>query len=392
MAHVPAPYDSQEGRQGPSLLVAGAQRPGGAASDPADGCAAGRTRRRGCVEARALATRLIGAPEQSPLSEDATGHLTVPVRLKEIRIERPCRFGDVYLALALWRGMGLEQLCEQLLPVGKERVAWASMAAVLVTARFCEPSSELHIAEDWTADRAMRSAAARRRAGEQGPAVPQPRSPACAQDRAGSASGTSLRRAVRGAERGAALRRDQHRSRRPGAAQSAGAARLFARSPAGLQAGLHRSCGDLRWLPAGLRGVRRQDARAHLADHRRNHGGAARRAGPGVDRRSRHGQRREPGMAARDRPALHRRRTQGGAEEVRRRTRRARRLARRAGRCRGQAHARSRHRRDGHPLPLAERRSKEQAMHDRFSQRIEAALDAWPGGSRGRRSRSIRPR
>jgi transposase len=104
---------------------------------------------RGCLEARALATRLIGAPEQSPLFEDATGHLTVPARLKEIRIERPRRFGDVYLALALWRGMGLEHLCEQLLPVGKERVAWASMAAVLVTARLCEPSSELHIAEDW---------------------------------------------------------------------------------------------------------------------------------------------------------------------------------------------------------------------------------------------------
>ena len=103
---------------------------------------------RGCLEARALATRLIGAPEQSPLFEDATG-LCVPVRLKEIRIERPRRFGDVYLALALWRGMGLEHLCEQLLPVGKERVAWASVAAVLVTARLCEPSSELHIAEDW---------------------------------------------------------------------------------------------------------------------------------------------------------------------------------------------------------------------------------------------------
>src|SRR6516162_9830343 len=45
--------------------------------------------------------------------------------------------------------MGLEQLCEQLLPTGKERVGWAKIAAVLVTARFCEPSSELHIAEDW---------------------------------------------------------------------------------------------------------------------------------------------------------------------------------------------------------------------------------------------------
>jgi hypothetical protein len=31
----------------------------------------------------------------------------------------------------------------------EERVAWAKTAAVLVAARFCEPSSELHIAEDW---------------------------------------------------------------------------------------------------------------------------------------------------------------------------------------------------------------------------------------------------
>jgi len=49
----------------------------------------------------------------------------------------------------LWRGTGLEDLCDRLLPIGKERIAWAKMAAVLVTARFCAPSSELHIAEDW---------------------------------------------------------------------------------------------------------------------------------------------------------------------------------------------------------------------------------------------------
>jgi transposase len=75
--------------------------------------------------------------------------VTVPVRLKGVRIERSRQFGDVYLALALWRGVGLETLCERLLPAGQERVSWAKMAAVLVAARFCEPSSELHIAEDW---------------------------------------------------------------------------------------------------------------------------------------------------------------------------------------------------------------------------------------------------
>ena len=104
---------------------------------------------RGRIEARALAQHLIGAPERAQLFDDGSEHLTVPVRLKGIAIERSRQFGDIYLALALWRGIGLERLCERLLPLGQERIAWAKMAAVLVAARFCEPSSELHIAEDW---------------------------------------------------------------------------------------------------------------------------------------------------------------------------------------------------------------------------------------------------
>jgi transposase len=103
----------------------------------------------GRMEARALARRLIGAPEEAPLFHDGGEHVTAPVRLKGVRIERSRQFGDVYLALALWRGVGLEELCRRLLPMGRERVAWAKMAAVLVTARLCEPCSELHIAEDW---------------------------------------------------------------------------------------------------------------------------------------------------------------------------------------------------------------------------------------------------
>src|SRR5712691_7780428 len=103
----------------------------------------------GRIEARALARHLIGAPERAQLFEDGSEHVTVPVRLKGIRIERSRVFGDVYLALALWRGVGLEELCGRLFAAGQERVLWAKMAAVLVAARFCEPSSELHIAEDW---------------------------------------------------------------------------------------------------------------------------------------------------------------------------------------------------------------------------------------------------
>ena len=103
----------------------------------------------GRLRARALARHLIGSPEQGQLFEDGHADVTVPVRLKGIRVERPRQFGDVYLALALWRGTGLEELCESLVPVAKEQVPWAKVMSVLVAARLCEPSSELHIAEDW---------------------------------------------------------------------------------------------------------------------------------------------------------------------------------------------------------------------------------------------------
>jgi transposase len=104
---------------------------------------------KGRLQAQALARHLIGAPEQTSLFDDGTRDVAVPVRLKGIKIERARQFGDVYLALALWRGTGLSDLCAQLLPSGKEQVPWEKIAAVLVAARLCEPSSELHIAEDW---------------------------------------------------------------------------------------------------------------------------------------------------------------------------------------------------------------------------------------------------
>src|ERR1700751_448904 len=68
---------------------------------------------RGRIEARTLAPRLIGAPEEASLFNDGSDNLTSPVRLKGVRIERSRQFGDVYLALSLWRGVGLEELCRR---------------------------------------------------------------------------------------------------------------------------------------------------------------------------------------------------------------------------------------------------------------------------------------
>jgi transposase len=103
----------------------------------------------GRVRARALAHALIGQPEQAELFDDGTGEHTVGVRLKGVRVENARQFGQVYLALALWRACRLDEFAVAHMAAGKEEVPWEKMAAVLVAARLCEPSSELHIAEDW---------------------------------------------------------------------------------------------------------------------------------------------------------------------------------------------------------------------------------------------------
>ena len=105
---------------------------------------------RGRARARGLALRITGKAEQYELFEQRAGPAeAVAVQLDRVRLERSRRFGDVWLGWTLWRALGLERFCTEQLPMGRERVPWASMAAILVVARLCEPSSELHIAEDW---------------------------------------------------------------------------------------------------------------------------------------------------------------------------------------------------------------------------------------------------
>ena len=73
----------------------------------------------------------------------------VRVRLKDVRFERLRDFGDVWLAWGLWRLLELDVLLQRLLPQGREDVPWKQVAAILTIARFCEPSSELHIEDTW---------------------------------------------------------------------------------------------------------------------------------------------------------------------------------------------------------------------------------------------------
>jgi transposase len=84
-----------------------------------------------------------------PHYDDPTDNEPVLVRLKGIRLQRLRDFGDVWLALGLWRLLELDSLLGRLMPAGQEDVSWATVAAILTIGRFCEPSSELHIADTW---------------------------------------------------------------------------------------------------------------------------------------------------------------------------------------------------------------------------------------------------
>jgi transposase len=94
-----------------------------------------------------------GAPQRTlfdpPHYDEPTDDEPVLVKLKSIQLQRLRDFGDVWLAVGLWRLLGLDTLLEDLMPSGREEVAWPVVASILTIARLCEPSSELHIEDTW---------------------------------------------------------------------------------------------------------------------------------------------------------------------------------------------------------------------------------------------------
>ena len=106
----------------------------------------------GRARAAALARHISGHADtsaQGQLFEPVQRPAAVAVRLDAIRLERSRSFGAVWLGWLLWQALELDELCGALLPRGRETVGWAEVIAILVIARLCEPSSELHVAERW---------------------------------------------------------------------------------------------------------------------------------------------------------------------------------------------------------------------------------------------------
>ncbi len=88
-------------------------------------------------------------PEAGLFSQPEDPPSWATVNISGVSVERLRRFGDVYLGLLLWNQLGFAEFCKEQIPSGREEIPWPIMAAVLVLARFCAPSSELQIAESW---------------------------------------------------------------------------------------------------------------------------------------------------------------------------------------------------------------------------------------------------
>ena len=101
---------------------------------------------------RHLADSLVGLERQPGLFDEDLPTEPVTVVPSRLRLERGRRFGDVWLAWETLAGARTRSVAGETSAPGREDVPWSLMAAVLVIATLSEPSSELHIAEDWFRD------------------------------------------------------------------------------------------------------------------------------------------------------------------------------------------------------------------------------------------------
>jgi transposase len=73
----------------------------------------------------------------------------VRLRLSELSVHRPRQWGACWLALVLWRELGLDQFWAQRLPASRKGTRWDLVLAVLAIYRLVAPGSEWRLHRQW---------------------------------------------------------------------------------------------------------------------------------------------------------------------------------------------------------------------------------------------------
>jgi transposase len=97
--------------------------------------------------------RLFPDDDQVPTPDDDPD--VVRIRLRPVGWTNPRRFGDVWLALWLWKYLHLDEIVDRHVPQGKETIRPADIVAIEVINRLCGPCSEFALAEHWYASTAL---------------------------------------------------------------------------------------------------------------------------------------------------------------------------------------------------------------------------------------------
>ena len=134
----------------------------------------------------------------------------VPVKLDEVRLERSRSFGAVWLGWMLWWALKLDELCARTFATRRESGGLGRVIAILVIGRLCEPSSELHVAEQWYRTTALEDLLGFRREHLRRAAVPSAGSVAAAQGGDRAATWCSASESCSIWTTTAALRCDEH--------------------------------------------------------------------------------------------------------------------------------------------------------------------------------------
>src|ERR1700675_2337261 len=89
--------------------------------------------------------KLFPAQVESPADDPQVARVLV----NQVRLERMRQFGACWLGLELWRHLGLDRFFEECLEGRGADVPWSRVTAVLAINRLCAPGSELAIEERW---------------------------------------------------------------------------------------------------------------------------------------------------------------------------------------------------------------------------------------------------
>ena len=73
----------------------------------------------------------------------------VQIRLDQLSLHRPRQWGGCWLALELYRQLGLDTFFAEPLPASRKGTRWDRILRVLVTQRLLAPGSEWHLHRDW---------------------------------------------------------------------------------------------------------------------------------------------------------------------------------------------------------------------------------------------------